>query len=78
GQRLTVPLSSAAQREARVRRAPTAAPAVGGATYHTVRAGDSLWVISRRYGVPVADLRSWNGLSDDMLQIGRRLRVAAP
>jgi membrane-bound lytic murein transglycosylase D len=79
GQRLTIPLSAAAQRDARGRRAPAAAaPVAGGATFHTVRAGDSLWVISRRYGVPVADLRSWNGLSDDMLRIGRRLRVAAP
>jgi membrane-bound lytic murein transglycosylase D len=78
GQRLTVPLSAAALRDARGRGAPAAAPAASGATYYTVRAGDSLWVISRRYGVPVADLKSWNGLSDDMLQIGRRLRVAAP
>ncbi|WP_044410667.1 LysM peptidoglycan-binding domain-containing protein [Thiomicrospira microaerophila] len=34
---------------------------------HTVREGESLWRIARRYNVSVADLRSWNKLSNTSL-----------
>lgn len=43
---------------------------------HRVASGESLWSISRRYGVGVDDLRSWNGLgSRPVLQIGQRITV---
>jgi membrane-bound lytic murein transglycosylase D len=45
-------------------------------TWHTVRAGENLAAIARKYGVSVADLLSWNELSDpDRIQAGQRLRV---
>lgn len=81
GQRVTVPLGRAARREARTPRAAprVARQVVSGVTHHTVRAGDSLWVLARRYGVQVVDLRAWNGLgTGDLLPVGKRLRVAAP
>jgi membrane-bound lytic murein transglycosylase D len=54
-------------------------PVASGATHYTVRRGDSLWVVARRYGVRVADLLSWNDLgAGEVLPVGRRLRVAAP
>lgn len=31
-------------------------------TVHTVRAGDTLWDIARRYGVSLSDLARWNGI----------------
>ena len=44
------------------------------ATYHTVRRGDTLSEIARRYGVSVRQLRSLNDLSA-ALQPGDRVRV---
>lgn len=46
--------------------------------YHRVRAGETLWEISRRYGVSVADLLEWNGLRTRTIRAGRRLRVGPP
>lgn len=34
------------------------------AARHVVRAGDSLWTIARRYRIPLASLRAWNGLGE--------------
>lgn len=42
---------------------------------HTVRKGDTLSAIARRYGTTVAKLKAANGLSSDMLRIGRVLRI---
>jgi membrane-bound lytic murein transglycosylase D len=44
---------------------------------HTVRNGESLWSISRRYGVSVSQLRGWNGLSGhSVIRPGQHLRIA--
>jgi murein DD-endopeptidase MepM/ murein hydrolase activator NlpD len=45
---------------------------------HTVVSGDTLFNIAKRYGVTVANLRSWNKLSSDALKIGQKLIVKAP
>ncbi len=43
---------------------------------YTVRAGDSLWSISRQHGVSVAGLRAHNGLgSQDVLRPGQLLEI---
>ncbi|MBN1238381.1 MAG: LysM peptidoglycan-binding domain-containing protein [Gammaproteobacteria bacterium] len=43
---------------------------------HVVRRGESLWSISRRYGVNVRALASWNGMAPgDTLGVGRELVV---
>jgi LysM repeat protein len=44
----------------------------------TVVAGQSLFGIAAQYKVSTADLRRWNKLKSDQLQIGQKLRVAAP
>ena len=63
------------------RPAPTAAPPPAPkptppkARYHTVAKGDTLFAISRRYGVSVARIKSTNGLSSDLIRIGQTLRI---
>jgi LysM repeat protein len=42
---------------------------------YVVQRGDTLWGISRRYGVDAAALRAANGLSSSNLRIGQQLRV---
>jgi LysM repeat protein len=42
---------------------------------YTVKAGDSLWLISRRFGVSLEKLRSLNSLKSDVLQVGQVLVV---
>lgn len=46
-----------------------------GSGTHTVRRGESLWTISRRYHVPLRDLRGWNGLTGDTIRPGQKLKV---
>ena len=47
------------------------------AKYHTVKKGDVLGAIARKYGCTVKQLMSWNGLKNaDALRIGQRLRVS--
>lgn len=44
---------------------------------HVVRSGDTLWLIARRYGLRLDDLRRWNGMqSSSLLSIGQRLKLA--
>ena len=78
GQRLVIPLSQAA-RQVRVRSTPRVRRPVQVSPngYHTVRAGDTLWLVSQRYGVQVKDLRDWNSIADGdtILNVGQRLRV---
>ena len=45
--------------------------------YHTVRQGESMGVIARRYGVSPDDLRRWNGLAQNAVRPGQRLRVTS-
>lgn len=42
---------------------------------YTVREGDTLWGISRTYGVRLQDLHRLNPGTNDMLQIGQRIRL---
>ena len=49
-----------------------------GAKVHTVRSGDSLWTISRKYpGISVDNLRQWNGISGKNLKPGTKLKLCA-
>ena len=44
--------------------------------YYTVTRGDTLYSLSRRYGVTVDDLKNWNNLNSDLIRIGQELRVS--
>lgn len=50
----------------------------GGAGKYKIRRGDSLSVIARRFGTSVTQLKAWNGLTSNRLQIGRYLVVRPP
>ncbi len=55
---------------------PAPTPQVSGGSYHTVRQGDTLWDISRRYGVSVERLKSLNPrLVAGDLKIGQSVRI---
>ncbi len=44
--------------------------------YHTVRSGENLGLIAKKYGVSVSRLKSWNGLSSNMIKPGQKLKVS--
>lgn len=56
--------------------APTVTnPAVNTSSY-TVKSGDTLWSISQKYKVTIAQVKSWNNLKTDFLQVGQKLVVS--
>jgi LysM repeat protein len=52
----------------------TAPPPAAGGTY-TVQGGDTLWAISQRFGVTVADIMSANGLNSTLIFVGQVLTI---
>ncbi|OUD14663.1 hypothetical protein TPSD3_08380 [Thioflexithrix psekupsensis] len=54
---------------------PTKAPRAELSTVYTVRKGDTLGTIARRYQVTVAHLKRWNRLSSNRLHLGQQLRI---
>lgn len=53
------------------------APVDRNATHHRVVAGDTVYNISKRYGISQDSLRAWNNLSGNTISIGQTLRVKA-
>ena len=50
----------------------------GEPTYYTVEKGDTLYQISRKHRVTVAQLKDWNNLLGSTIIIGQRLVVSEP
>lgn len=75
GQRIEVPVNERASHGA----ASVASASSGSSwTVHRVRRGDSLWKISRRYGVSVRQIQAWNDLGGrSRIVPGQRLRIRA-
>jgi len=57
--------------------APPPKPAAA-ASVHRVQKGDTLATIARKYGLAPKDLKVWNRLKGDRIQIGQRLRLSPP
>ena len=43
---------------------------------YTIKRGDTLYSISKRYNVTVAQLKAWNGLKSNIIYVGQRLKVS--
>jgi membrane-bound lytic murein transglycosylase D len=43
--------------------------------YYTVKKGDTLAKIADKYNVSVSDLKKWNKLKSDTIEIGQKLVV---
>ena len=56
---------------------PAARPAAQSATVHTIVRGDTLWGLSRKYGVSVDAIKQANGMSKDTVVLGSKLRIPA-
>jgi membrane-bound lytic murein transglycosylase D len=52
-------------------------PAVPTAEFHEVKAGETLYAISRLYGISVQELMEWNGKQDFNVQVGEKLKLKA-
>jgi LysM repeat protein len=83
GQRLTIyrggsssgsSSSSTASTAAKTETKTAAAPS-NAATY-TVQKGDVLGKIAERHGCTVAQLKQWNGLTSNNIQVGQKLKVS--
>ncbi len=57
--------------------ADATASATGTATMYTVVKGDTLSGIAKKHSVQVAQLREWNHLKNDNLQLGQSLRLSS-
>jgi LysM repeat protein/outer membrane murein-binding lipoprotein Lpp len=51
-------------------------PSHGSSMIHVVKPGETLYRISRRYGIRVDTLRKWNKLPDDIIEVGQKLIVS--
>ncbi len=43
--------------------------------YHTVRKGDNIGEISRKYGVTVSEIKKWNRLKNNNVMLGAKLKI---
>jgi murein L,D-transpeptidase YafK len=57
---------------------PAPAPADSGEGYHIVLPGETLYGISNLYQRSLYNVRRWNGLKGDIIEVGQRLRIAPP
>ncbi|MBI4457576.1 MAG: LysM peptidoglycan-binding domain-containing protein [Nitrospirae bacterium] len=69
--------------QAAVAPAPVAAdpiPAQAGSSpaVHVVQAGETVYRIARQNGVSVQQIRQWNNLKNDVIEVGQQLVVAPP
>lgn len=71
GQRLTVYYNQS--RSSSIQGSAQAATIPDG--YHRVRRGDTLYSLSRRYGVSIPDLKRWNNLRGSLIRPGDLIRI---
>lgn len=50
----------------------------GNKTVYVVSSGDNLSVIAKKTGVSVQNLKDWNGLKSDRIDVGQKLQLVAP
>lgn len=55
----------------------TGATATGAATTHTIKKGETLSTIAKKYGVTIAAIKSANGMKNDNIRAGQKLKIPA-
>lgn len=65
------------EKKSKKQSAAKAAPAKQQATTHTVRRGENLGKIARRYGVTIAQIKRANNMAGDRIQAGQKLKIPA-
>ncbi len=74
GQTLKIPVRSsssfASKRSYKIKQGKT--------IIHSVKAGDSLWVLARKYGTTVKSIKALNRLTTTNLYIGQKLKISGP
>ena len=53
----------------------TGAYRVNGVTYYTIKNGDSLSAIAKKFHCTVKQLKQWNGLKSDAIRAGKKLKI---
>ncbi|TAE72901.1 MAG: LysM peptidoglycan-binding domain-containing protein [Bacteroidetes bacterium] len=71
GQQLLIPSKNTTKTIRQVKKTTTNTPKI-----HQVEKGESIFAISRKYKVTVAQIKQWNNLSNANLGIGQRLKVS--
>ncbi|MGH7230753.1 MAG: LysM peptidoglycan-binding domain-containing protein [Nitrospiraceae bacterium] len=51
---------------------------VGAPLLHEVKPGETLFSLARQYGVEVKQIKEWNRLRDNLIEVGRKLVVGYP
>ncbi len=75
-------VTASGQQEARADTPSRSAPAdtrakeTSATAYHTVKSGESLGLIGKKYGCSVNELMKWNNLSSSKILVGQKLRVS--
>ncbi len=75
-QKLNIPAATTTEAGSTSGAASNATPESGGTTY-TVKSGDNLTRIAKRFGVSVSALRTANHLQTDRLTVGKKLTIPA-
>lgn len=75
GQRLKIPSRYAPTRTTGSSRAAAVTTGEPAEYTHVVRSGDSLWKLASRYGTTVDRIKRDNGLRNDRLTVGQKLKV---
>ncbi|WP_338876088.1 LysM peptidoglycan-binding domain-containing protein [Spirosoma sp. SC4-14] len=71
GQKLTVKAGNG-----QAQTAPrTDSPQQGSVTYHTVAKGETMFRISKQYGVTIEQIQEWNNLSDVGVKEGQKIKI---
>jgi membrane-bound lytic murein transglycosylase D len=50
-------------------------PSQGSVVYHTVKRGDTLGGIAKKYRVSVKNLQKWNKLKSTTIRIGQKIKI---
>lgn len=53
----------------------TGAYRINGVTYYTIKNGDSLSGIAKKFHCSVKQLKQWNGLTSDIIRAGKKLKI---